>query len=145
MKIDYLKPVFVESFPRDAVDGHLYISIRFRTAMHLCCCGCGTEIVTPIKPTDWTLAYNGESVSLYPSIGNWSLPCRSHYWIRESYVEDAPDWSKKQVDENRAYDLLCKQAYFNSDKKLYENQEEIKHSFVRTLWNRIVKFLCLRS
>ncbi|MFC4855982.1 DUF6527 family protein [Actinophytocola glycyrrhizae] len=27
--------------------------------------------------------FNGETVSLSPSIGNWSFPCRSHYYSLE--------------------------------------------------------------
>ncbi|WP_417924835.1 DUF6527 family protein [Collimonas pratensis] len=27
---------------------------------------------------DWSLTYDGKTVSLDPSIGNWSLPCRAH-------------------------------------------------------------------
>jgi hypothetical protein len=46
-----------------------------------CCCGCGHEVVTPFSPTDWKLTFDCVSVSLYPSIGNWSPPCRAHYFI----------------------------------------------------------------
>jgi hypothetical protein len=35
----------------------------------------------PISPADWQLAYDGDTVSLTPSIGNWGFPRRSHYWI----------------------------------------------------------------
>ena len=85
---------FVEEIPRELEEGVLYVSIHFATAVHRCCCGCGQEVVTPLSPTDWQLAFDGRSVSLYPSIGNWSLPCQSHYWIRRDIVEWAPRWSR---------------------------------------------------
>ena len=28
----------------------------------------------------------GERALLYPSIGNWQFPCRSHYWIRRNRI-----------------------------------------------------------
>ena len=56
-------------------DGILYVSMEYATATHLCACGCGLTVVTPISPTDWQISYNGRTVSLYPSIGNRSFPC----------------------------------------------------------------------
>src|SRR5438105_429268 len=92
-----LEPAFVESFPTDLEEGRLYISIPYATAAHKCCCGCGNQVVTPLTPTDWSLTYDGESVSLSPSIGNWSFECRSHYWIRRSQVVWARAWSAREI------------------------------------------------
>jgi hypothetical protein len=39
-------------------------------------------------------------VSLDPSIGNWSFPCRSHYWIRNNKVRWAENWSQARIDAN---------------------------------------------
>jgi hypothetical protein len=61
--------------------GVLYVSPGYATVTHLCCCGCGAEVVTPLSPTDWKLTFDGVAISLSPSVGNWSLPCRSHYFI----------------------------------------------------------------
>ncbi|MFC8536700.1 DUF6527 family protein [Streptomyces sp. NPDC057249] len=58
------------------------MSISYRTCGHLCCCGCGNEVITPLSPTQWSLTYDGESASLAPSVGNWALRCQSLYWIR---------------------------------------------------------------
>ena len=30
--------------------------------------------------------FDGRTISLNPSIGNWSYPCRSHYWIKGNRV-----------------------------------------------------------
>jgi hypothetical protein len=73
---------FVEFVPEDIQPNTLYVSVEYGTAVHKCCCGCGEEVVTPLTPTDWKLKFDGESVSLAPSIGNWSFKCRSHYFIR---------------------------------------------------------------
>jgi hypothetical protein len=50
-------------------------------------CGCGEEVATPIEKNQWKMTYDGESVTLYPSIGNRSYRCKSHYFIREDKVE----------------------------------------------------------
>jgi len=47
-----LKHEFVEFIPEDLEQGTLYISIRYKTGTHLCCCGCGNIVVTPFSPTD---------------------------------------------------------------------------------------------
>ena len=41
-------------------------------------------MVTPLKPTDWKLTFDGKTITLYPSIRNWNFACRSHYWIRNN-------------------------------------------------------------
>ena len=89
---------FVKSVPETLEDNVLYVSVEYGSVIHKCACGCGMEVVTPLSPTDWKLTFDGRSISLYPSIGNWSFPCRSHYWIRNNRVEWAPKWDKNQVD-----------------------------------------------
>ncbi len=78
---------FVEFIPSELKEGTLYISIPYATAVHLCACGCGIKVVTPISPPEWLLRWDGDTVSLHPSIGNWQFPCRSHYWIMRNRVE----------------------------------------------------------
>lgn len=93
---------FVERIPRDLEQGILYLSPEFATAIHLCACGCGREVVTPLARTGWTMLFDGDSVSLNPSIGNWSFPCESHYWIWKNKVEWAPRWSRARIAANRS-------------------------------------------
>lgn len=88
---------FVPWIPEELVDGHLYICLEHATAVHLCCCGCRSEVVTPLAPNDWLLTFDGETVSLSPSIGNWSFACRSHYWIRNNRVAWARQWRDAEV------------------------------------------------
>jgi hypothetical protein len=103
---------FVENIPEAVDAGTLYVSIPYATAIHNCFCGCGEEVVTPISPTDWTLTFDGDTVSLKPSIGNWSLPCRSHYWITNNRVKWAGDWTQETIDATRAADRRSMDRYF---------------------------------
>lgn len=103
---------FVEYIPDRLEDGTIYVSIAFATVAHKCCCGCGNEVITPLSPTDWTLIFDGQSISLDPSIGNWNFACRSHYWIKRNRVILAPRWSQQKINAGRAHDYLTKERYF---------------------------------
>ena len=107
-----VKHEFVEYIPSELKDGVVYVSVPFATAIHKCCCGCGNQVVTPLTPTDWTLTFDGETISLDPSIGNWSFPCRSHYRIRRDRVRWAAQWSDEEVEIGRAHDRRAKQKYY---------------------------------
>jgi Family of unknown function (DUF6527) len=105
---------FVDSLPDVLEEKTLYVCMEFATAAHKCICGCGREVVTPLSPTDWKLVYDGRAVTLHPSIGNWSFPCRSHYWIRSNRVEWAPSWSDEEVRAGKLHDRLTKDWYFDA-------------------------------
>ena len=109
--IQRLQPVFVDAVPSTLLAGQLYISKRYRTAVHLCCCGCGLEVVTPLNPAKWRLTEQGNTISLYPSIGNWSFPCRSHYWIERNQVRWSRAMSKVQIDRVRERDQRAVELY----------------------------------
>lgn len=115
---------FVDLVPNCLESGVLYVSIAHGTAVHRCCCGCGLEVVTPLRPTDWRITFDGETVTLHPSIGNWQFPCKSHYWIRNGKVEwshfaseTVKDWSdlgKEPVRSARgAKEVRKSEAYSN--------------------------------
>ncbi|MBN9158130.1 DUF6527 family protein [Microbacterium sp.] len=76
---------FVDLLPPALEPGVVYISGTHNIAAHLCCCGCGEEIVTPLGKAGWMLHYDGQ-VTLSPSVGNGALACRSHYIIRDSRI-----------------------------------------------------------
>lgn len=105
---------FVEYIPSNLKDKTVYVSTTFATVVHRCCCGCGNEVVTPLSPTDWKLIFDGESISLDPSIGNWSFDCKSHYWIRHNKVIWATQWSREKIDTGRVHDRAAKERYFAS-------------------------------
>ncbi len=92
-----LRHEFVDHIPDKLDDGVLYVSIRFGTVVHNCACGCGQEVVTPLGPAEWRLTYDGRTVSLAPSIGNWSFPCKSHYWIDCGNIRWARGFSQAEV------------------------------------------------
>jgi hypothetical protein len=110
----YMKPdiaiayEFVEYIPEELEERTLYISVAYVTAVHKCCCGCGREVVTPLSPTGWQLIFDGKSVSLYPSIGSWSLPCQSHYFITKSRAVWVPRWTQKQIAEGRTQEAKAR-------------------------------------
>lgn len=101
MTIDCLDHRFITSVPDDLEPGVLYVSFAYDTTIHLCACGCRNQVVLPLDPTAWKLTYDGDTVSMSPSVGNWSFPCRSHYWIRSGKVRWSTAWSDAQVRAGR--------------------------------------------
>lgn len=73
--------------PSDMKQGVLYICEKYGTVIHLCCCGCGMQTVTPIGERGWELTLKDGMATLFPSIGNQQLPCRSHYFIQNNCVQ----------------------------------------------------------
>ncbi len=120
MKQAFVAPQFVEFIPERLEEGILYISEKYGTATHKCCCGCGEEVVTPLNLTDWSLNIEDSLVTLDPSIGNWSFACRSHYWIRRGQVIWAASMTQWQIEHVRALDQANKEAYFCA-----KNQEKV--------------------
>ncbi|HWX98111.1 MAG TPA: DUF6527 family protein [Solirubrobacteraceae bacterium] len=92
---------FVDELPDEFTDGVLYVSIPFATAGHLCCCGCGNPVYTPLRPNRWRMTFDGESISLEPSVGNWNFPCQSHYWLERGKVRWAPGMTRREIDHMR--------------------------------------------
>lgn len=105
---------FVDVVPDTLDQGVVYVCIPYTTAVHLCLCGCGEEVITPIKPTGWKLGFNGVAVSLSPSIGNWSIACRSHYWITDGRIRWASQWHSGEVALAREHEDAQREMYFAS-------------------------------
>jgi hypothetical protein len=105
---------FVECVPDQLDENVLYISMNYATAVHKCACGCGREVVTPLSPTDWSFTFNGDAVSLDHSIGNWSFPCRSHYFIEMSRIVWAGPMSDEEIAKGRAWDVARKTGHFGT-------------------------------
>ncbi|WP_205461843.1 DUF6527 family protein [Mangrovibacterium lignilyticum] len=97
MKVNEFSVQFVEYMPEEILQGELYVSMKYSVVIHSCACGCGEKVVTPLSPDDWHLSYDGETISLKPSIGNWDFPCQSHYWIRENKVINAEAWDNQEA------------------------------------------------
>ncbi len=86
-RLDILIPEYVEHMPTDLQHGYLYISKRFKIAIHLCACGCGGKAVTPLE--NWKLTDNEGKITLRPSIGNWSgeASYHAHYFINDNEIQ----------------------------------------------------------
>ena len=111
IKTKQLRHRFVETMPESIEPGVLYVSMEYATAAHRCCCGCGEEVVTPFSPAQWQMSFNGDAVSLHPSIGNWNLRCRSHYVLGEGRVIEAPQWTKEEIEAGRRRDKEARTKY----------------------------------
>ena len=139
---------FVDLIPEELDDHTLYVSIPYATAVHKCPCGCGNEVVTPLTPTDWRLIFDGETVSLDPSIGNWSYPCQSHYWIWEGTVRWSRRWSTEKITAGRKADRRAKAAYYGGGDTLLRASAPDRggralgsSSPVLRLWRALIRWL----
>lgn len=103
-RIDRVTFEFVDLLPPNLVDGVVYISIEHRTIVHNCCSGCGERVVNGIGPAEWKVVFDGETISLHPSIGNGALACNSHYWIRNNRVVWARTLTAEQTRKSQLSD-----------------------------------------
>ena len=134
-KVGVLAHEFVEFIPDTLKEGTLYVSIEYATVVHKCCCGCGKEVVTPLSPSDWKLIFDGKTISLDPSIGNWSFPCRSHYWIRNNTVRWSEDWSQSRINANWAHDRRAKERYYGAGEAIAPSQQPVQQKLpVKGAW-----------
>jgi hypothetical protein len=131
-----LRHEFVTRFPERLDEWTIYISIDFATAVHNCLCGCGNRVVTPFSPTDWCLLYDGETVSLRPSIGNWNFECQSHYWITADQVRWSRRWTREEIDKGRREDAAAKalreERRQRDEDHINSNADSERHE--RALW-----------
>lgn len=119
--------------PKELQSGVLYVSKEFGTAAHLCACGCGAKIRTPLGPTEWTVKDTKNGPTLYPSIGNWQQACQSHYWIRRGEVIWAEKWTPEQVAAGRANEEERRRDYYDS---IYDTRGGI----LKRIWFLVKKF-----
>ena len=110
MKTRTWTAVWVDDMPSSLEPGNLYISAKHRLTEHLCACGCGAEVSLPLGRNEWRIEYDCESVSVWPSIGNWRLPCRSHYIIEKGHTRWSLAWTEKEIRTGQACDRKAKAA-----------------------------------
>lgn len=108
----------VHYMPKQMEPGILYVSYEFGTAAHLCACGCGAKIRTPLGPTEWSIEEASAGPSLWPSVGNWQQACKSHYVIYRGKVQWAGSWNDTQIKAGRACEEIRREVYY---KALYTN------------------------
>ena len=139
-----IKFEFMEDLPHtvDMRENIVYISLEDNISKHLCLCGCGELVVTPISPAEWSLIYNGK-YSLSPSIGNWQLPCQSHYFIENERIVWSYQFSEPKI---KAIQERDKQDLENQIKTT--NQAIIKtnrKSIFNLIINRLKKIFTLKN
>lgn len=116
----------VKYIPRELSVGILYVSEEYSVASHLCACGCGNKVVTPLGATEWTFSEQSGRPTLRPSVGNWQLPCRSHYVITAGEIHWGDQWSDAQIAAGRQAEQQRREAYYASMDR--------ERGFWRRLW-----------
>lgn len=124
----------VHYMPKDLSPGVLYISEEFGTAAHLCACGCGAKVRTPLGPTEWSLEETDGRPTLHPSVGNWQLPCQSHYLITDGEVVWARRWTAEQIADGRHREEERRRKYYEALNRKHGNS-------MRRLWRWIRRLL----
>lgn len=131
---------FVDAIPKadDIKDGHLYISLKYNMTSHRCASGCGQLVPLPLSPADWSLSYDGDTVSLNPSIGNGVLACHSHYFIRNSQIVWASDMSTAQAQQQQSVDAEQLRQHMEERSKQRQQPSVIKRAiaWVQSLLGR---------
>ena len=118
----------VHYIPKQLQPGVLYVSEEFGAAAHLCACGCGAKVRTPLGPTEWTLKETEDGPSLSPSIGNWQQACKSHYFIRRGEIVWSEAWTPELIAAGRRREEERRRLY-------YEGQECRRRFGWAKVWN----------
>ena len=82
-----VKPITVEYVPdkSDMIQDEIYISVKYKTAVHLCLCGCGNLSVTHfMDDSGWKITLLNSGLTMIPSILNLNCPNRCHYVITDN-------------------------------------------------------------
>lgn len=112
VKMEKIKLLRVQFLPKKLEEGFLYVSEEYGIAGHLCPCGCKNKIMTPLDPSEWSFQEASDGPTLYPSIGNWQLPCMSHYWITNGDIEWSYEWSEEEILAGRVLEERKRKAYY---------------------------------
>jgi hypothetical protein len=104
----------VTYMPRQLSPGILYVSREYAVAGHLCACGCGNKVMTPLGPAEWDFSERNGRPTLQPSIGNWQLPCKSHYVIRDGRICWADQWSDSMINAGRRTEQQRRKVHYES-------------------------------
>jgi hypothetical protein len=104
----------VRYMPKDLRSGVLYVSDEFAIAVHLCACGCGAKVKTPLGRTEWSVQETRTGPTLRPSVGNWQQACQSHYLITRGEVIWAEKWSAEAIAAGRHQEQSRREAYYTA-------------------------------
>lgn len=131
--IKKIKLQYVHYMPKELEPGILYVSKEFGAAAHLCACGCGAKIRTPLGPTEWTLEETNSGPTLCPSVGNWQQACQSHYIICRGEIIWANKWTPEQIAAGRRNEEKRRRDYYDA---IYRKRSGLLGKF----WHWIKKF-----
>ena len=104
----------VHHMPKDLEPGVLYVSEQFGAVAHLCACGCGSKIRTPLGPTEWSVEETDDGPTLRPSVGNWQQACQSHYLITRGEIIWSAQWNAKQIAGGRRREEERRREYYDA-------------------------------
>lgn len=76
--------VEVEFIPEQLEEGKFYYSEKYKTASHLCACGCGQNFPVQIKQSEWNIT-NKEPLTVTPSFQH-RIQCMAHYIITDGFA-----------------------------------------------------------
>jgi Family of unknown function (DUF6527) len=83
-----MRQIDTEFIPEVVEEDVLYVSYKYRVAIHLCACGCKGQVVTPLdEATGWILTKGANGPTLRPSIGNQQWKCKSHYYVTNGGID----------------------------------------------------------
>jgi hypothetical protein len=114
MKLETISSRHVEFMPKQLEPGILYVSEKYGTAAHLCACGCGAKIRTPLGSTEWAATETMEGPSLWPSVGNWQQECQSHYVIRAGKIIWCGKWTPEEILAGRQAEEARRKDYYDA-------------------------------
>jgi hypothetical protein len=114
MKLETITLQLVEFMPKELEPSILYVSEKYGTAAHLCACGCGAKIRTPLGPTEWAVSQTPAGPSMWPSVGNWQKACQSHYVIKDGRIIWCGKWTPEQVLAGRQREEERRRIYYDA-------------------------------
>jgi hypothetical protein len=126
----------VQYMPASLEAGVVYVALEFGAAAHLCACGCGTVVRTPLDVSEWSLEETDDGPSLEPSIGNWQESCQSHYWITRGRVVWARPWTREQIEAGQRQEAERRTAYYAELYRKPKTRLGWLLTRLKTLWPR---------
>lgn len=118
----------VQTMPPVLQPNILYVAEHYGAAAHLCACGCGSKIRTPLGLTEWSVQDTPSGPSLSPSVGNWQKPCKSHYFIERGQILWAAQWTEEQILTGRRQEQRRRDVY-------YAELDRQRGGFFAKLWH----------
>lgn len=83
------------------------------------------------------MTFDGETVSLRPSIGNWMQKCRSHYVINRGKVIEAGPWSDEKVETEWRRDRVAKERFYGKTPTARPAVQDLPPATNTSIWRRV--------